>query len=146
MTIYTIGYTKKSAKIFFNILKRHNIKQIVDVRENNTSQLAGYTKMDDLRFFAKEILNASYIHLPELAPDKNIRENYKENKDWRKYEESFLRLMQIRGIVEKFKDAKMFIEPCVLLCAEPLSDNCHRRLIAELFKETIYPDSKIVHL
>jgi uncharacterized protein (DUF488 family) len=146
MTIYTIGYTKKSAEGFFNLLKQHNIRQIVDIRENNTSQLAGYTKMNDLRFFAKEILNASYIHLPELAPDKDIRENYKKNKEWHKYEEGFLRLMQMRGIVEKFKDANIFIAPYVLLCSEPLADNCHRRLVAELFKEAIYPDSIIIHL
>lgn len=146
MTIYTIGYTKKSAEGFFNLLKQHNIRQIVDIRENNTSQLAGYTKMNDLRFFAKEILNASYIHLPELAPDKDIRDDYKKNKDWRAYEEGFLRLMKIRGIVEKFKNANIFINPCVLLCSEVSADNCHRRLVAELFKETIYPDSKIMHL
>ncbi len=146
MTIYTIGYTKKTAEEFFNILKQHNIKQIVDVRENSTSQLAGFTKMNDLRFFAKEILNASYIHLPELAPDKNIRENYKKNKDWHKYEESFLELMQKRGIIEKLKNANIFIDPCVLLCSEPLSDNCHRRLLAELFKKEIFPDAVIIHL
>jgi uncharacterized protein (DUF488 family) len=146
MTIYTIGYTEKSAEKFFNLLKQHDIRQIVDIRENNTSQLAGYTKMNDLRFFAKEILNAAYLHLPELAPDNDTRENYKKNKDWRKYEESFLRLMKTRGIVEKFKDANIFIDPYVLLCSEALAENCHRRLVAELFKEAIYPDSTIIHL
>ncbi len=146
MTIYTIGYTKKTAEEFFNILKQHNIRQIVDVRENNTSQLAGFTKMNDLRFFAKEILNASYIHLPELAPDKNIRENYKKDKDWTRYEEGFLELMQKRAVIEKFRSANIFVDHCVLLCSEPLADNCHRRLIAELFKREIYPNAEIIHL
>ncbi len=146
MTIYTIGYTKKTAEEFFNILKQHNIRQIVDVRENNTSQLAGFTKMNDLRFFAKEILNASYIHLPELAPDKNIREIYKKDKDWTRHEESFLELMQKRAVIEKFRSANIFVDHCVLLCSEPLADNCHRRLIAELFKDAIYTDALIIHL
>lgn len=144
--IYTIGYTKKSAEVFFTILKKHNIRQIVDIRENNTSQLAGFTKKDDLRFFAKEILNASYIHLLELAPDKDIRKAYEKNKDWQEYEKRFLRLMKERHIPEKFKNNNIFTPPFVLLCSEPSPDNCHRRIVAELLKEGLYPDAEIVHL
>lgn len=146
MKIYTIGYTKSSAEDFFKILKEHKIRQVVDIRENNTSQLAGFTKRDDLRFFVSEILNASYIHLPELAPDKEIREAYKKNKDWQEYEKRFLLLMKARHIPEKFKDDNVFIAPFVLLCSEHSSDKCHRRLAAELLKEGLYPDAEIIHL
>lgn len=146
MKICTIGYTRKSAKDFFCILKKHNIRQVVDIRENNTSQLAGFTKRDDLRFFVNEILNASYIHLSELAPDRETREAYKKNKDWQEYEKRFLMLMKERHIPEKFKDNNVFIAPFVLLCSEHSPDNCHRRLVAELFKKELYPDAEIVHL
>ncbi|MFN3740364.1 MAG: DUF488 family protein [Thermodesulfovibrionales bacterium] len=146
MKIYTIGYTKKTAEEFFNTLRKHKICQIVDIRENNTSQLAGFTKRDDLRFFAKEILQASYIHLPELAPDKEIRRFYKRNKNWQEYVENFLKLMGNRHIPEKFKDREVFIFPFVLLCSESSPDNCHRRLIAELLKKVLYPEAEIIHL
>lgn len=147
MKIYTIGYTKKSAKEFFGTLKKHGMSQVVDIRENNTSQLAGFTKKDDLIFFVKEILKASYIHLPELAPDREIRENYKRSNNWQEYESNFLRLMEKRGAIRWLKQNRdIFIEPFVLLCSEPLPDRCHRRLVAELLKETIFYDVEIVHL
>ncbi len=146
MKIYTIGYTKKSAEEFFNILTHHKIKQVVDVRENNTSQLAGFTKKDDLRFFLKVILNISYIHLPELAPDKAIRESYKKNRDWQQYKDKFLLLMKKRNISARLKAEVVFTVPFVLLCSEPSSDHCHRRLVAEVLKKNFYPDAEIIHL
>lgn len=146
LRIYTIGYTKKSAEKFFGILKKHNIRQVVDIRENNISQLAGFTKKEDLRFFVKEILNASYIHLLELAPDKETREAYKKDKDWQEYEKRFLMLMKERHIPEKFKNNNIFIPPFVLLCSEHSPDNCHRKIVAELLKKGLYPDAEIVHL
>ncbi|GAB4414470.1 MAG: hypothetical protein OHK0032_10550 [Thermodesulfovibrionales bacterium] len=146
MKIYTIGYTKKTAEEFFNILKRHNIRQIVDVRENNSSQLAGFTKKEDFKFFITEVLNASYIYLPDLAPNKEIRESYKKNKDWNEYERRFLMLMQDRNILQKLKNNDIFIIPFVLLCSEPTADRCHRRLVAELLTKELYPDAEIIHL
>lgn len=145
IAIYTIGYTKKSAEEFFSILKRHNIRQVVDIRENNTSQLAGFTKKDDLRFFVKEMLSASYIHLPQFAPDKEIRDRYKEAKDWQEYESSFLKLMTQRGALETLRK-ELLIEPLVLLCSELKADKCHRRLIARLLKEYIYAHAETIHL
>ena len=49
MEVFTIGFTKKNAEQFFGILRRNGIKRLVDVRLNNVSQLAGFTKRDDLQ-------------------------------------------------------------------------------------------------
>lgn len=147
MRIYTVGYSKKSAEEFFGILKKHGIKQVIDIRENNTSQLTGFSKKNDLAFFVKEILNASYIHLPRLAPDKRIRENYKNSKDWQWYELNFLRLMEERDSINWVKENQnIFIEPFVILCSEQSPERCHRRLIAELLRENVFPDVEIIHL
>lgn len=62
MQIYTMGFTKKSAKEFFDLIKKHNIEMLIDVRLNNQSQLAGFTKGRDLAFFLKEICSCSYNH------------------------------------------------------------------------------------
>ena len=68
MKIFTIGFTKKSAETFFTRLKNAGVKRLIDVRLNNVSQLAGFTKKDDLRYFTKALCNIDYFHLPELAP------------------------------------------------------------------------------
>lgn len=145
MKIYTIGFRQKSAEEFFNILKTHEIKQLIDIRESNTSQLSGFTKRDDLQYFLKVIINTSYIHIPELAPDKNIRKKYKETNDWQEYEKKFLELFDERNVVNLLKRVQ-YISPFVLLCTEPEPDQCHRRLVADLIKEYVYPDVEIIHL
>lgn len=143
--IYTIGFSQKSAKYFFNLLRNHKIKQLIDIRENNTSQLSGFTKRGDLQFFLEVIINASYIHMPELAPDKSIRKKYKETKNWEEYERDFLELLDERDVVNLLKRVQ-YTSPFVLLCSEPEPDKCHRRLVAELIKKHIYPDAEVIHL
>jgi len=99
--IFTIGFTKKSAERFFTTLQQAGVKRIVDVRLNNISQLAGFTKMDDLRYFLKAIGGMEYVHLPELAPTQEMLDAYKKRKgDWSVYEKQFLELMATRHIEE----------------------------------------------
>ena len=50
----------------------------MDVRLNNVSQLAGFAKKDDLAYFAKEICGMDYLHLPALAPTKEMLDRYKK--------------------------------------------------------------------
>ena len=68
MTIFTIGFTKKSAETFFTKLQDAGVARLVDIRLNNVSQLAGFTKRDDLRYFLRAICGIDYLHLPEFAP------------------------------------------------------------------------------
>ena len=92
--VYTIGFTKKSAERFFGFLKESNISTLIDVRLNTTSQLAGFAKRDDLRFFLRELCCAEYVQIPELAPTKEILNAYKKGEmSWEKYENKFLNLM-----------------------------------------------------
>jgi len=90
MKIFTIGFTKKSAKEFFEILKTNNIEQIIDIRLNNTSQLAGFTKKDNLEYFLKELCSIDYSHFIFLAPTKEIRDRYIKSKDWDVYVKEFV--------------------------------------------------------
>jgi uncharacterized protein (DUF488 family) len=134
MKIFTIGFTKKSAETFFTRLINAGVRRLVDVRLNNVSQLAGFTKRDDLRYFTRAICNIEYVHLPDLAPTKDILDTYKKHKgEWTSYEEKFLNLMRIRRIEEK-TSPKMLDGAC-LLCSEEKPHHCHRRLVAEYLKE-----------
>jgi uncharacterized protein (DUF488 family) len=130
ITIWTIGFTKKPAEQFFTALKEAGVKRVVDVRLNNISQLAGFAKMDDLRYFLKAIGGIEYLHLPELAPTQEMLDAYKKEKcDWSVYEERFLDLMASRKIEERVP--REIIDGGCLLCSEHTPHHCHRRLVAE---------------
>lgn len=47
ITLYTIGFTKKSAERFFGLLRGSHVKQLVDVRISNGSQLAVAVVIND---------------------------------------------------------------------------------------------------
>jgi uncharacterized protein (DUF488 family) len=129
--VYTIGFTKKSAEAFFESIQRAKIKRLLDVRLNNSSQLAAFSKKEDLSYFLKAICDVEYIHLPLLAPTKDMLEDYKKhNGNWNSYAEKFIALMQNRKIEESL-DRHLFDVPCVLLCSEASADHCHRRLVVE---------------
>ena len=133
MRIYTIGFTKTTAESFFSRLAKAGVRKVVDVRLNNVSQLAGFAKKKDLSYFLREIGNIAYEHRPELAPTKDILDGYKKARgDWVTYEESFLKLMEKRGIEELIPQSAMY-DVC-LLCSEDKPHHCHRRLVAEYLK------------
>lgn len=134
-TIYTIGFTKKDAETFFGLLKNANIQRLVDVRINNRSQLAGFAKRDDLKFFLKELLDADYDHLKMLAPTKELLDAWRDDAiNWTEYERRFRELMRDREI-ENTLDPALFTEPTVLLCSEHKPEYCHRRLVIEYLDE-----------
>ena len=134
MKVFTIGFTKKSARNFFGALRRPGLKRIVDVRLNNVSQLAGFSKRDDLQFFAEVIDNIGYVHLPELAPTQEMLDDYKKKRgSWSDYEAKFLNLMAERRIEETL--SKDLIDGSCLLCSEERHEHCHRRLVAEYLKQ-----------
>lgn len=143
MKIFTIGFTKTTAESFFTRLKSAEVKRIIDVRLNNVSQLSGFAKREDLRYFAGRICNIEYVHVPELTPTKDILDKFKrKGGDWSEYERKFLDLMQERHI-EKL-DRTMLDGGC-LLCSEDKPHRCHRRLVAEYLKQR-WDDVDIVHL
>lgn len=131
MDIYTIGFTKKSAAEFFGLLKQAGIQRLLDVRLNNVSQLAGFSKRDDLAFFLREICGIDYMHEPLLAPTQPMLDAFKKgNGDWSEYERLFVELLRERKIEERLAPA-LFATPTVLLCSEPTAEHCHRRLVVE---------------
>jgi uncharacterized protein (DUF488 family) len=145
MEIYSIGFTQKSAGEFFTALKVAGIRRLLDVRLNNTSQLAAFAKKDDLAYFLEAICGAEYHHEPLLAPTQDILDTYKKRKgDWAAYEREFLTLMGERKVEAKL-DRAQFAQPTVLLCSEPTPEHCHRRLVLEYLQKK-WGDITIHHL
>lgn len=149
MNIYTIGFTKKSARKFFTLLRDNGIKLLVDIRLNNSSQLAGYTKGKDLEFFLNEFLNIKYIHELSLAPTKELLDGYKKGIiDWHLYEDEYNQILDKRNVKSIIdKNYINGLDKTCLLCSESTAEQCHRRLAAEYIRNS-YPELNIniIHL
>lgn len=142
--LFTIGFSKKSAQRFFTLLSEAGVQRVLDIRLNNVSQLAGFTKKDDLRYFLQALLGVDYLHLPELAPTKDLLDEYrKKGHDWSVYKKSFLELISRRHIEASVSED--LLNRACLLCSEETPDHCHRRLVAEYLLDAL-GNIEIVHL
>jgi len=145
ITLYTIGFTKKSAEHFFNLLRDNNVKQLVDVRISNSSQLAGFAKGKDLEFFVREICHIPYKHVADFAPSKELLDRWhKQDVTWEEYERIYIQLLNDRNIMRNY-GIKAFDGSC-FLCSEDTPEQCHRRLLAEYLKKHSTEQVKIIHL
>lgn len=142
--IFTIGFTKKTAEKFFNILIGAGVKRVIDIRLNNVSQLAGFAKREDLRYFLRAIGGIDYIHLQDLAPTQQIMDIFKKNNgSWADYERDFIALLSGRKVETKLT-TELLHRAC-LLCSEEKPTQCHRRLVAEYLR-TKWGNVEIIHL
>jgi len=142
--IYTIGFTKKSAERFFNLLTSNKVKRLIDIRTSNSSQLSGFAKAENLKYFLKAIGNIDYLYKPEFAPEKEFVKKYRSKENsWEEYETSYLELLKSRDIAQNI-NLDEFHMNC-LLCSEDLPINCHRRLLAEYFQK-LNNEIEIIHL
>ena len=147
MKLYTIGFTGKNAETFFDLLRTAGVKSLLDIRLNNRSQLAGFTKAADLEFFLKRICDISYYHFPQLAPSQELLEAYRKKEiDWDGYLSRFDRLMRERDTDPFLKhELKGIKKPLCLLCSESEATMCHRSLIAARIAR-LFPKTEIIHL
>lgn len=143
-TLFTIGFAKKDARTFFEMLRMAKVRKVIDVRLNNVSQLAGFTKKNDLKYFLERILGCDYQHRPDWAPTDMILDPYKKGGlSWDGYVRDFTVLMERRRLGADV--APEDLDHVCLLCSEPTPEQCHRRLVAERLR-MLYPGVKIVHL
>ena len=141
--IFTIGFTKSTAEHFFGRLKESKSRRLVDVRLNNVSQLAGFAKRDDLKFFVNSLCNMDYFHALSLAPTQSMLDAYKKKQmDWPSYENKYLNLLEERQI-EKLRPSDF--DGCCLLSSEKAPQFCHRRLVAE-YLERKWGNVETIHL
>ncbi|MFN6519190.1 MAG: DUF488 family protein [Nostoc sp. CreGUA01] len=145
VNLFTIGFTQKKAEQFFETLLNAGVKRVIDTRLNNASQLAGFTKKQDLEYFLRKIGGIEYVHILDLAPTKDILDEYKKKQiNWAIYEQRFNQLITERRI-EKKVSLDLLNEGC-LLCSEAKPHNCHRRLVAEYLQRKLDTTINIHHL
>ncbi len=147
MNIFTIGFTQKSANKFFELIKNNGIDILLDIRLNNKSQLAGFTKGDDLKYFLSEICKCEYRHCLKYAPNKEILDDYKKKRiGWEEYVLRYTDLMTVRGDYLRFENEFSNYSNICLLCSEPKPDNCHRRLLAGIIANSASSKTTIKHI
>ena len=144
MKLFTIGFTQRSAEDFFTRLQASGVRRVVDVRLNNTSQIAGFAKSRDLQYFLRAVADIDYVHVPEFAPTQDILDALKKNKGtWTDYEREFGVLLRDRDIAGI--GTKILRDGDCLLCSEFTPEQCHRRLIAEHLQRQS-PEIEVIHL
>jgi len=144
--IYTIGFTQKTAQTFFELLKKSNIDVVLDIRLNNTSQLAAFAKYPDIKYFLKEMCDIEYIHDTKFSPSESTLKRYKKKEiNWNQYVEEFAKTMNERKINEYIQSKYTINKKICLLCSEATAEQCHRRLIANDFKQ-VFDKLEIIHL
>lgn len=142
--LFTIGFTKSSAAHFFGRLQQAGVRRLIDVRLNNTSTLAGFTKRDDLEYFLS-LHGIAYLHEPRLAPEPDMLKAIQSKAIiWDDYEAQYLALIVKRDVAEVL-DRTLFAGPTALLCSEATAEHCHRRVLAEHLRER-WSDLELVHL
>lgn len=145
MVVCTIGFAKKNLKEFISRLKGAGVKKVIDVRLNNTSQLAGYAKKDDLEYILS-LVGIEYEHCPEFAPTEELFEKNKSKKMSRaQFEEEFYQVLNERDPQKLNNKIEAGNANVCLLCSEDKAIECHRRLVADYyFKDR--PEIEIIHL
>lgn len=145
MKLFTIGFTKKTAQQFFELLESNGVECLVDIRLRPGGQLSGFAKKEDLKYFLRELIACDYRHVPELAPSDEILKTYRKNKSWSRYAVSFENLMEQRNIPATLDESLFAEKVCCLLCSEATPEHCHRRLVAERLAGN-WNNVEIIHL
>lgn len=134
MKIFTIGFTHKSAEEFFKLLQKAEVKRVLDVRIHNNSQLAGYSKRDDLAFFLDKVAGIRYVEVSILRPSEELFTSYRKKEiDWKKFLDEYEKEITDKQVETQLK--KSDFDRAVLLCGEAEPDHCHRRVAAEYLSE-----------
>ena len=144
MNLFTIGFTGKSAERFFGLLETSKASKLIDIRINRTSQLAGFAKEQDLRFFLPNLTGLQYLVREDLAPTKELLASYRDKEiGWEEFSYMYQELMRSRGAIESFSVENF--ENVVLLCSENEPEKCHRSLLSDLIVQQ-FSDFQIINL
>jgi|GEM_PF-509590 len=131
VVVYTIGYEGKSLETMINILKRHGIQQLIDVRELPLSRKNGFSKS-----VLKKALNENgmtYKHFPSLGAPREIRHELWKEWDYKKFFKEYSDSLNREESKEHLTDLEglAHVRRTVLMCFERDVEKCHRKIIKE---------------
>lgn len=128
MIVYTIGYEGLDIEAFMTLLAVHSIETVVDIRELPLSRKPGFSKKA-----LASVLNLSgleYVHMVDLGCPKSVRDRYREDGNWTRYTEDFLKHLKTQGAAIAELSDLVNSSSCALLCYEADFNFCHRSMVA----------------
>ncbi|KAI5913757.1 DUF488 domain-containing protein [Azoarcus sp. PA01] len=89
--LYTVGFTRKGAQRFFELLADAGVRLLLDIRARPDSQLAGFARARDLVWLLQKVAGIGYLHVSALAPAADLLADYRDGRfDWAGYERRYL--------------------------------------------------------
>ncbi len=131
ITLYTIGYEGISLEAYLNKLIKHDIKVLVDVRNNPLSQKFGFSKSQLIKYC--EGLNIDYIHFADVGIQSEYRQELKVQTDYDNLFEIYKKKTLPKTIFTQEKILSLLVEKrrIALTCFEANICQCHRKHLAE---------------
>ena len=143
-TLYTIGFTGRTARSFFEAINNSGVATVLDIRRSNTSQLAGYSKKSDLPYFLEKLCGVQYDHRPDLSPEPDLFRAYRAGDlAWPQFADAFREQLGRTNVVDLLPEST--VRDACLLCACHDHQECHRQIVAELLSGR-FPGLQTKHL
>jgi uncharacterized protein (DUF488 family) len=132
-TLHTIGYEGLDTEEFLSLLSKHDIETLVDIRELPLSRKSGFSK----KALATSVKRwgIDYVHLSHLGCPKPIRNRYREDRNWTRYQRDFLKYLATQDEAIADLAAMSGKSCCALLCFEADHNRCHRSMVADAVKQ-----------
>src|SRR5215469_8254844 len=128
MTLFTCGYEGVSIDAFVARLEEVGIRTVLDVRQLPLSRKKGFSKSR----FGAALHNAGivYAHLPVFGCPRPIRDRYKKDRNWTRYERDFTAYLATQSAaLAELAQISQQTRAC-LVCFEADFRVCHRSLVA----------------
>lgn len=148
INLFNIGFTQKTAEEFFGILNDNKIDCLVDIRLNPNGQLSRFAFEKDLPYFLNKLVDGcKYVHRVDLAPKNELLKEVRTkgaamSKDYKLFEKAFKQQLESVSKIENFVEQFKKYQNVVLLCSEPTTEKCHRRLVSETLLNKFSKDIK----
>lgn len=142
MTVFTIGYEGLAVDAFMSLLAERDIETVVDVRELPLSRKPGFSKKA-----LASVLNLSgleYIHMVDLGCPKPVRDRYREDGNWKRYTEGFVKHLKMQQAAIAELSDLAGSSNCALLCYEADFNFCHRSIVANAVRD--YCGADVEHI
>lgn len=140
--LFNIGFTQKTAELFFETLRSNKIECLIDVRLNPNGQLSRFAFEKDLPYLLSRLVDGcAYAHEVRLAPAKYLLKEVRDKgslmgRDYTIFEQAYReQIHSTESVLEDFVAAFSRYKRIALLCSEPTVCKCHRRLISEMLLE-----------
>ena len=148
INLFNIGFTQKTAKDFFGILKDNKIDCLVDIRLNPNGQLSRFAFEKDLPYFLDKLVDGcKYVHRVDLAPQNELLKEVRTkgsamSKDYKLFEKEFNQYLEKKSNIGNFVEQFKKYQNVVLLCSEHTTEKCHRRLVSDMLLNKFSEDIK----